>query len=123
MPGAQRTRVFRTGLLLEDTKLGASKEDDLALVAKQGFKALMAGKTKVNAGSLESKAPGKVIKVLPDKAKTVFHRKETEPDRRRMKALTWHRQARRSGRSGARPDPQGAERRHHQGHFEWHLRL
>jgi hypothetical protein len=39
----------------------------------------MTGKTKVNAGSFTSKAQGKVMKVLPDKAKTVFHRQETEP--------------------------------------------
>ena len=78
MPGPTDTEFFeRAGL--EDTKLGAGKKDDPALVAKQGFEALMAGKTKVNAGSLRSKAQGKVMKVLPDKAKTVFHRKETEP--------------------------------------------
>ncbi len=78
MPGPTDTEFFeRAGL--EDTKLGTGKKDDPALVAKQGFEALMAGKTKVNAGSVTSKAQGKVMKVLPDKAKTAFHRKETEP--------------------------------------------
>ncbi len=39
----------------------------------------MEGKTKVNAGSLTSKAQGKVMKVLPDKARVVMHRQETQP--------------------------------------------
>jgi short-subunit dehydrogenase len=78
MPGPTDTEFFeRAGL--EDTKLGSGDKDDPALVAKQGFEALMEGKTKVNAGSLKSKAQAKAMKVLPDKAKAVFHRQETEP--------------------------------------------
>lgn len=74
MPGPTDTEFFeRAGL--EDTKLGAAKKDD----SEQGFEALMAGKTKINVGSLTSKARGKMMKVFPDKAETVFHRKETEP--------------------------------------------
>lgn len=78
MPGPTDTEFFeRAGL--EDTKLGTAKKDDPALVARQGFEALMEGKTKVNAGSLSSKIQGKVMKVLPDKAKAAMHRRETEP--------------------------------------------
>lgn len=78
MPGPTDTEFFgRAGL--EDTKLGTGKKDDPGLVAKQGFNALMEGKAKVNAGSLSSKAQGKVMKVLPDKAKAAFHRHETQP--------------------------------------------
>ena len=78
MPGPTDTEFFeRAGL--EDTKLGSGDKDDPALVAKQGFEALMEGKTKINAGSLKSKAQAKAMKVLPDKAKAVFHRQETEP--------------------------------------------
>jgi short-subunit dehydrogenase len=78
MPGPTNTEFFeRSGL--EDAKLGAGKKDDPALVARQGFEALMDGKTKVQAGGLASKAQGKAMKVLPDKAKAVFHRHETEP--------------------------------------------
>jgi uncharacterized protein len=78
MPGPTDTEFFeRAGL--EDTKLGAGEKDDPALVAEQGFDALMAGKTKVSAGSLKSKAQGKAMKVLPDRAKSAFHRKQTEP--------------------------------------------
>jgi short-subunit dehydrogenase len=78
MPGPTDTEFFeRAGLT--DTKLGSGDKDDPALVAKQGFEALMEGKTKVNAGSLKSKVQGKAMKVMPDKAKTVFHREETKP--------------------------------------------
>jgi uncharacterized protein len=78
MPGPTDTEFFE-GAGLEDTKLGAGKKDDAALVARQGFEALMNGKTKLNAGSLASKAQGKVVKVLPDKANAALHRHETEP--------------------------------------------
>lgn len=78
MPGPTETEFFeRAGL--EDTKLGSGEKDDPAQVARQGFEALMEGKTKVNAGSFKSKAQGKAMKALPDKAKSAFHRKETEP--------------------------------------------
>ncbi len=78
MPGPTDTQFFeRAGL--EDTKLGTGKKDDPALVARQGFDALMEGKTKVNAGSFTSKAQGKAMKVLPNKAKAALHRQKTEP--------------------------------------------
>ncbi len=78
MPGPTETEFFeRAGM--QDTKLGASKKDDPALVARQGFEALMEGKTKVNAGSMKTKAQGKVMKVMPDKANAVFHRQQAEP--------------------------------------------
>jgi short-subunit dehydrogenase len=78
MPGPTDTEFFeRAGL--EDTKLGAGKKDDPALVARQGFEALMDGKTKVQGGGFSSKAQGKAMKVLPDKAEAAVHRHETEP--------------------------------------------
>jgi short-subunit dehydrogenase len=78
MPGPTDTEFFaRAGL--EDTKLGSGKKDDPALVAKQGFEALMAGDLIANAGGLMSKAQAKAMKMMPDKAKAVLHRKQTEP--------------------------------------------
>ncbi len=79
MPGPTDTEFFdRAGL--EDTKMGASdKKDDPAEVAKQGFEAMMEGKTKVIAGGLMTKAQGAMSKVLPDKLKAAAHRKMAEP--------------------------------------------
>jgi hypothetical protein len=65
----------------------------------------MAGKTKINAGRLTSKAQGKVMKVLPAKAKTVLHPKEQSPDRQSSEGsyLAWH--GKRDVRVEKVPDP------------------
>ncbi|MFE4633590.1 SDR family NAD(P)-dependent oxidoreductase [Streptomyces sp. NPDC056773] len=45
LPGATDTRFFvRAGLL--DTRIGRAKKDDPALVARQGYRALMAGRSR-----------------------------------------------------------------------------
>jgi len=78
MPGATDTEFFdRAGL--QDTKLGKGKKDDPALVAKQGFEALMKGKEKKVAGSVKSKAHGSTGRLLPDKAKAAMHGKKAAP--------------------------------------------
>ncbi len=78
MPGPTDTNFFhRAGM--DDTKAGAGEKDDPALVAKQGFEALMAGKDAVIAGSLKTKLQGNVSKVLPDTANAEQHRQLTEP--------------------------------------------
>ena len=78
MPGPTDTNFFhRAGM--DDTKAGADKKDDPAMVAKQGFEALMAGKDSIVAGSLKTKLLGSVSKVLPDTANAEGHRQLTEP--------------------------------------------
>jgi short-subunit dehydrogenase len=78
MPGPTDTNFFHRAEM-DDTKVGASKKDDPALVAKQGFEALMDGKEKVVAGSAKTKVQGATSKVMPDKAKAAMHRKMAEP--------------------------------------------
>lgn len=78
MPGPTDTNFFhRAGM--DDTKVGASEKDDPAVVAKQGFEALMKGKDHIIAGSLKTKIQGAVSKVLPDTVNAEQHRKLTEP--------------------------------------------
>ena len=78
MPGPTETNFFhRAGM--DDTKVGSSPKDDAAQVAKQGFDALMAGKDKVVAGSLSTKAQAAMNSVLPDKLKSAAHRQMAEP--------------------------------------------
>ena len=78
MPGATETNFFhRAGL--DDTKVGMDKKDDPALVAKQGFEALMAGKDGVLAESLKTKIQGAVSKILPDTVTAELNRKLNEP--------------------------------------------
>ena len=78
MPGPTDTNFFsRAGM--EDTPMGEGPKDDPAEVARQGIAALMAGKDKVAASSLGTKATSLVAAVLPDKVKALLHRKAAAP--------------------------------------------
>jgi short-subunit dehydrogenase len=78
MPGPTDTEFFQRADMM-DTKVGTSKKDDPAVVAKQGLEALMKGKDKLVAGSLKTKAQGAAAKVMPDSAKAKMHRQMAEP--------------------------------------------
>jgi short-subunit dehydrogenase len=78
MPGPTDTNFFaRAGL--EDTKLGQSKKDDPAGVARDGFETLMAGKDHVVAGSPRNKVQVAAAKVLPDTATASLHATMSKP--------------------------------------------
>ena len=51
---------------MDDTKVGASHKDDPAVVAKQGFEALIKDKDDGIERSLKTKIQGALSKVLPD---------------------------------------------------------
>jgi short-subunit dehydrogenase len=78
MPGPTETNFFSRADML-DTKVGASKKDDPAQVAKQGFAALMKGEGKIVGGGLGTKAQEAVGSVLPDRVKAAMHRGMAEP--------------------------------------------
>jgi short-subunit dehydrogenase len=79
LPGPTDTEFFDRAELT-DTRLGASdKKDDPALVARQGFEGLMKGEASVFAGSLASKAMGRLSAVTPDSMATKGKRPMTEP--------------------------------------------
>src|SRR5215218_3347282 len=79
LPGPTETEFFDRAELT-DTKLGASdKKDDPAQVARQGFEGLMKGEASVFAGSLASKAMGRLSAVTPDSVATRMKRPMTEP--------------------------------------------
>jgi short-subunit dehydrogenase len=78
MPGPTDTNFFHRAEM-DDTKVGAGVKDDPALVAKQGFEAMMKDKAKVIAGSSKTKAQGMASKVLPDSTKAEMHRRMAEP--------------------------------------------
>lgn len=78
MPGATETNFFhRAGM--DGTKLGRSKKDDQAQVAKEAYDALMAGKDKVITGAVKNKMFATGGRVIPDETKAELHRKEAEP--------------------------------------------
>jgi short-subunit dehydrogenase len=79
MPGPTETNFFHRAEM-DDTRVGSSSsKDDPALVAEQGFEALMKGKEKVVAGSAKTKVQGAASKVMPDSAKAKMHSKMAEP--------------------------------------------
>jgi short-subunit dehydrogenase len=78
LPGATETNFFhRAGM--DDTKVGASEKDDPAVVAREGFEALMRGDDKVVAGSVKNAAQAYAANVIPDTITAELHRKQTEP--------------------------------------------
>ena len=78
MPGPTDTNFFHRADM-DDTPVGAASKDDPAVVAKQGFEALMKGKEKVVAGSTKTKVQGAASKIMPDSAKAKMHSKMAEP--------------------------------------------
>lgn len=79
MPGPTETDFFERADMAEDTKVGTSKKDDPAQVARQGFDALMAGKDRVVGGGLKTKVQEAAGKAMPDKLKAAMHRQMAEP--------------------------------------------
>jgi uncharacterized protein len=77
-PGATDTQFFERADML-DTKVGVSDKDSPALVAKQAFDAMIAGKDKIYAGSIRSRVQGLASEILPETAKAKQHRKLAEP--------------------------------------------
>ena len=79
LPGPTDTEFFDRAEMT-DTKLGASdKKDDPAQVACQGFEGLMKGEASVFAGSLASKAMGRLSAVTPAPLATKLKRPMSEP--------------------------------------------
>lgn len=78
MPGPTDTEFFDRADML-DTKVGAGDKDDPAVVAKQGFEALMKGKERVVGGGAKTKVMAAAAKVTPDAVKAEQHRKMAEP--------------------------------------------
>jgi short-subunit dehydrogenase len=79
LPGPTDTEFFDRAVMT-DTKLGGSdSKDDPAQVARQGFDGLMKGEASVFAGSLSSKAMGRLSAVTPANVATKLKRPMTEP--------------------------------------------
>lgn len=79
MPGATNTEFYhRAGM--DDTKVGKSKKDDPAVVAKQGFDGLMQGRDHVIAGSIMNNLQSGISKIIPDNVAASIHRKTSEPE-------------------------------------------
>ena len=78
MPGPTDTAFFARADMT-DTPMGQAPKDDPATVARQGLDALLAGKDKVAASSVSTKAAALVAGVLPDRVKALLNKKAAEP--------------------------------------------
>jgi uncharacterized protein len=79
LPGPTDTEFFeRAGM--EGTGVDSSGKDDPADVARDGFEALMAGKSQVVAGSVKNKVQAVAAKLLPDQARAATHATMTKPE-------------------------------------------
>jgi uncharacterized protein len=79
MPGPTETEFFERAGMADNTKMGKSKKDDPADVARQGFEALMSGDSRVVAASAMTKLQEAGAKVLPDRAKAALHSAMAKP--------------------------------------------
>ena len=77
MPGATDTEFFERAEML-DTKVGTSKKDDPADVARTGFEAMMKGTADVVTG-LKNKLQAAASAVMPSETLAVRHRKMAQP--------------------------------------------
>jgi short-subunit dehydrogenase len=78
LPGPTDTDFFRRAGML-DTRVGAAGKDDPALVAEQGFKALMLGEHHVVTGSARNRLRTLAGHLVPEPAKARMHRRLAEP--------------------------------------------
>jgi short-subunit dehydrogenase len=77
MPGATETDFFERADMM-DTKIGTSKKDDPADVARMGFDAMMKGQGDVVTG-WQNKLQSAIANVLPAGVAAEFHRSMAEP--------------------------------------------
>jgi short-subunit dehydrogenase len=80
MPGPTDTNFFVRAGMADNTKVGRGKKDDPADVAKQAFDAMTAGRPRVVAASVQTKAQELANKVLPDRVKALAHKAMAKPD-------------------------------------------
>jgi uncharacterized protein len=79
LPGPTDTEFFeRAGM--EGTPVDSSDKDDPADVARDGFEALMAGKSQMVGGSAKNKVQAAAAKLLPDQARAATHATMTKPE-------------------------------------------
>jgi short-subunit dehydrogenase len=77
MPGATETEFFRRADML-DTKVGTQKKDDPADVAKDGYKAMLAGEGGVVSG-FHNKMQVAASRIVPDETLAKKHAEMAAP--------------------------------------------
>ena len=78
-PGPMDTIFFARANML-DTQAGKGKKDDPALVAQQGFDALMSGKAQVIGGSFKNKIQSTAAKFMTESQGAAAQSKGAKPE-------------------------------------------
>jgi short-subunit dehydrogenase len=78
LPDATDTNFFNRAEM-NDTKVGVQEKDDPALVAKQGFEGLMAGKDQVLGGSLAHRIKNAANDLIPEQVKAKMYGSAAKP--------------------------------------------
>lgn len=78
LPDATDTNFFDRAEM-QDTKVGAGEKDDPAMVAKQGFDGLIAGKDQVLGGSLAHRMRNAVNDLIPEQVKAKMYGDMAKP--------------------------------------------
>src|SRR4051812_16170160 len=81
MPGPTETEFFERAGMAHNTLVGRGSKDDPAQVAAQGYAAMMAGRRRVLAGGVQTKAQYVAGVVLPDRVKAAMHSILAKPRR------------------------------------------
>jgi uncharacterized protein len=81
MPGPTDTNFFDRARMSGDTLMGRGKKDDAATVARQGYEALMAGRSRAVGGGLNTRMQYLAGVVLPDPVKARMHAVMARPRR------------------------------------------
>lgn len=78
MPDATDTEFFERAEMM-DTKVGQAAKDDPALVAKQGYEALMEGRDHVLGGSLMHRMKNAINDLIPEQTKAQMYAGSAKP--------------------------------------------
>ncbi len=78
LPGPTATEFFRRAGMT-GTAVADGPKDDAAAVARDGFRAMMAGRPQVVAGSWRNRVLVAVARILPERIKAVLHRRVSRP--------------------------------------------
>jgi short-subunit dehydrogenase len=79
MPGPTDTEFFNRAHM-QDTPMGRDEDkDDAAMVARQGFEAMLAGRSGITTGFM-NKVQATLSGVIPDSVLAAMHRRQAKPE-------------------------------------------
>jgi short-subunit dehydrogenase len=78
-PGPTDTNFFRRAQMAASTRVGRGPKDDPALVARQGYEALLVGKDRIVGGNPLNTVQEAAARIMPDRVRAAMHAVLTRP--------------------------------------------